>query len=162
MKNQLLLLESQTSPLWSDFSATNLHSIEKTATKSFLKFNAKRQATSKALKYAPLIGLGLILIIIMVIIGFILTPSLLINHFVQTVTDKFNYQATSLEARSNLLLDSKWQGGQKSPYRIVNEYQTMPDTLAKNLEHEGFSIHTENQRMTKVFYKNKPIERSEF
>ena len=162
MKNQLLLLESQTSPLWSDFSATNLHFIEKTATTSFLKFNAKRQATSKALKYAPLIGLGLILIIIMVIIGFILTPSLLINHFVQTVTDKFNYQATSLEARSNLLLDSKWQGGQKSPYRIVNEYQTMPDTLAKNLEHEGFSIHTENKQMTKVFYKNKPIERSEF
>lgn len=162
MKHQLLLLESQTVPAWSDFSIPNIHQIEKITPQTIFKLNFKQQATSKALKYSPFIGLGLILIIIMVIVSFVLTPSLLINHFVQTITDKFNYQATSLEARSNLLLNSKWQGRAKSPYRIINEYQTIPDNLTKNLEHEGFSIHTENQQMTRVFYKNKPIQRSEF
>lgn len=156
----IINLETQPTP-WTNFNPSHLHKIEQLSSRPLVRLVTAKQST-KFLKYAPLIALGIILIIIAVIIGFILTPSLLINHFVQTVTDKFNYQATSFEARSNLMLDAKWQTAQRSPYRLINEYRTIPDNLVKNLEHEGFSIQTDNQQMTAVFYNNKPINRQDF
>lgn len=118
--------------------------------------------SSKLKKTVPF--LAILFFLVALTLGFLfLTPSLLINHFVQTLTERFNYQAPSLEARSNILLNNKWlDHSQPSTYKIINEYRQISPNLVSKLEGEGFSITTENNQISRVFFKNRPVSREQF
>lgn len=123
--------------------------------KKSLKTNLKKQA--------PIIALFLLLSAIVVGVLALLSPATLIIHITQTIVDKFDTQRASAEARSNLLLNTKWVDHQpSSPYKIINDYRHIPENLVKNLQSEGFSIHTQNGQISQVFFKNKPISRQDF
>lgn len=155
--------ESCLEPTNGSFTWHQLRQVETQPQSRLSHFNSGPKTANNWLKGLPIIVAFLLLVGILTIVLIFATPSLLINHFVQTLTDRFNYQATSFEARSNLILDSKWQSNQPpSEYKIINQYRTMPDTLAKNMEQEGFTIKTDQQQIKEVFFKHQPISRQDF
>lgn len=137
-------------------SAKELKSISKTTRSDSPKLaNLKKQA--------PIIALFLLLAAIVIGVLVLLSPATLILHITQTIVDRFDTQQTSAESRANLLLNTKWIDHQPvSEYKIINDYRQIPDTLVKNLEKEGFQVHTKNQQIEAIFFKNKPISRQEF
>lgn len=140
----------------------NILKLEKQASKSsFFKTHSPKKIN--LLLLTPLLGIGSILIVVLMLLFIASSPSLLINHFVETLTDAFNYQAPSFKKRTAWLIYNKFDDNQpKSRYQIVNQYRQISDNLVKNMSKEGIDAEIKNQRIISLTYKNQLIKKTDF
>lgn len=140
----------------------NILKLEKQVNKSlFFKTHSPKKVN--VLLLAPLLGVVSIFITVLILLFVASSPSLLINHFVETLTDAFNYQAPSFKKRTAWLIYNKFDDNQsKSRYQIINQYRQISDNLVKNMRKEGIDAEIKNQRIISLTYKNQLIKKTDF
>lgn len=127
----------------------------------FVFKNSKNLKSFK--KIAPVIGLIGVLLIAGLAILMVSLPSLLINHFVQTFVDRYDTDQTSLEARSDVMLDNLFATtAPDSRYAEINKRRQASENLIKNLESQGFRFNIQNNQIKAVWFKDQPISKADF
>ncbi|MGB2787468.1 MAG: M15 family metallopeptidase [Candidatus Saccharimonadaceae bacterium] len=99
--------------------------------------NGSGKGKSRLQKNAPLGVLLAFIIAAAGVIGFFGGPSMLILDIAERMTDRFNYQLTSMDARTNKLLDAKFKNttkGCSSLSPVVCKYSTLGEKTIKNMK----------------------------
>lgn len=161
--------------------ATNLKDTEETADNEWstnvlgkegdINSHGKTKGNGFFKKKGPIASLLLILGCGGVGIAGLLSPSLLIVHVKETLVDKFNYQLTSMELRTNKILKSKIDGTTTgicgSKISIKCKYSTMSDKQITNFKKAGIEVTGEKNSLgrtkpTSFTYNGEEISAKDF
>lgn len=107
------------------------------------------------------------------LIGFFGGPGLLIVNMAETLTNKFNYQLTSMDIRTNKVLNAKISNTTKgicTPIKISCRYSTFSNKEIANFEKAGIVVSVDNtsktivgrNKVTNFQFEGKPIAPADF